>query len=61
MMKNENIVTVIDALGDTIAKQKDDIFFKDLQIRELNEKLAAAEKELADFKNATKCKQGATQ
>ena len=52
-MKEINLVSAIEALGETIGKQKDDIYFKDLQIADLREKLAAAEKEIEVLKGAT--------
>lgn len=49
MIKNtENIVAVIEALGETIGKQKDDIFFKEVQIKDLTTRLVAAENELEE-------------
>ena len=41
--ENKNIVAVIEALGDTIQKQKEDIFFKNIQIDDLRERLERAE------------------
>ena len=42
--KNANVVAVIDALGDTIRKQNEEIFFLKMQIDSLKEQLAEAEK-----------------
>lgn len=41
---------VIEAIEAKLQAQKDDIFFKDLQINELREQLAAAEKEIAKLR-----------
>lgn len=49
-MKEINLISAIEALGETIGKQKDEIFFKDLQIKDLRESLAAAEKEIEKLK-----------
>ena len=51
---NENIVAVIDALGETIKKQQSDIYFKDFQIAELQEKLKKAQNEIALLSGALK-------
>ena len=45
---------IIETIEAKLQEQKDDIFFKDLQIADLKEKLAAAEKENAALKGATK-------
>ncbi len=45
----KNIIEVIEA---KLQAQKDDIFFKDLQIKELRENLAEAEKEIERLKGA---------
>lgn len=55
MIPNEqNIVAVIDALGDTIQKQQQDLYFKDFLIKELEEKLAKAQNEIAVLSGAKK-------
>ncbi len=43
---------IIEAIEAKLQAQKDDIFFKDLQIQDLKEQLAAAEKEIAELKQA---------
>lgn len=47
-MKCENIVTVIDELGNLIKEFKDEIKFKDSQIEKLNKKIEYIEQVL-DF------------
>ena len=42
----KNIVAAIEVLGETISKLKDDVFFKDAQIKDLRKQLEAAENEL---------------
>ena len=44
---------VIEAIEEKLQAQKDDIFFKDLQINDLRERLAAAEKQIAELKGVT--------
>lgn len=41
---------IIEAIEARLQAQKDDIFFKDLQIAELRNQLAAAEQEIAELK-----------
>lgn len=41
---------VIEAIEAKLQAQKDDIFFKDLQINELREQLAAAEKQIKELR-----------
>ena len=41
------MTNIIEAIEAKLQEQKDAIFFKDLQINELKEKLSAAEKEIA--------------
>lgn len=41
---------IIETIEAKLQAQKDDIFFKDLLIKDLKEQLAAAEKEIAAFK-----------
>lgn len=52
MKYNENITAAFEALGGTIRKYKDEIFFKDVQIKDLEEKLSAALKELESVKTS---------
>lgn len=40
------MLNIIEAIEKQLQAQKDDIFFKDLQINELREQLAAAEAEI---------------
>lgn len=46
------MINVIEAIETKLQAQKDDIFFKDLQIKELREQLAEAEKEIKRLKGA---------
>lgn len=48
------MTNIIEAIEAKLQEQKDAIFFKDLQIAELKEKLAAAEKENAELKGVAK-------
>ena len=41
---------VIEAIETKLQAQKDEIFFKDLQINELRERLAAAEKQIKELR-----------
>ena len=41
---------IIESIEATLQAQKDDIFFKDLQIKDLKEQLSAAENEIAALK-----------
>ena len=52
MNYSENIAAAFEALGGIIRKNKDEIFFKDIQIKDLEEKLEVALKELESVKNA---------
>ena len=47
------MLNVIGAIEEKLQAQKDEIFFKDMQINDLRERLAAAEKEIADLKGVT--------
>ena len=49
------MLNVIEAIEAKLQAQKDDIFFKDLQINELKTQLSAAKKEIEQLKGATKC------
>lgn len=40
------MINIINAIEEKLQAQKDDIFFKDLQIKDLKEQLAKAEKEI---------------
>jgi hypothetical protein len=44
------MLNVIKAIEEKLQAQKDEIFFKDLQIKDLSNRLAEAEKEIAAFK-----------
>ncbi len=48
---------IIDAIEARLQAQKDEIYFKDLQIAELKRQLAAAESELAALKGVAQCQQ----
>lgn len=48
------MLNVIGAIEEKLQAQKDDIFFKDMQIKDLRERLAAAEKEIEELKGVTK-------
>lgn len=54
---------VIAAIEEKLQAQKDEIFFKDLQIEDLKNKLAAAEAEIKDLESiiADSVEQGATE
>ena len=41
---------IIEAIEERLQAQKDDIYFKELQIAELKARLAAAENEIAELK-----------
>lgn len=43
------MINVIKAIEEKLQAQQDEIFFKDLQIKELKKQLAEAEKEIATF------------
>ena len=43
------MLNVIEAIEAKLQAQKDDIFFKDLQIKDLKEQLEAAQKEIVDL------------
>ena len=43
------MINIINAIEEKLQKQKDDIFFKDLQIKDLQEQLAKLEKETKKF------------
>ena len=45
------MVNVIAAIEEKLQAQKDEIFFKELQISELKKQLAAAEAEIKDLEN----------
>ena len=45
---------IIEAIEATLQAQKDDIFFKDMQINELRAQLGEAEKEIAALKGVAK-------
>lgn len=48
------MMNVINAIEEKLQAQKDEIFFKDLQITELKNQVAAAEQEIAALKGAVK-------
>lgn len=50
-MKDKNIITVIEELGEIISKYKDDIKFKDYQIQSLKEKIEQIESYLDVIQN----------
>ena len=45
----ENILTVIDELGSLIAKYKDEIKFKDIHIKHLNDKIEQIEQYISYY------------
>lgn len=47
-MNNENMIAVVETLGETIQKLKDAVFVKDLIIEDLKNQLEACKKELAE-------------
>lgn len=47
------MMNIIEAIEARLQAQKDDIYFKDLQITDLKQRLAKAEKELTEVKGAT--------
>lgn len=49
-MNNENMIAVVETLGETIQKLKDAVFVKDLIIEDLNNQLEACKKEIAECK-----------
>ena len=49
-MTNEYFVTALETLGEKIKTQKDTIYFKDLQIKDLEERVAEAEKKVRELK-----------
>lgn len=48
------MMNIIEAIEKMLQAQKDDIFFKDLQIKEFKDQIERLEKELAELKGATK-------
>ena len=49
-MRNEYFVTALETLGEKIKTQKDTIYFKDLQIKDLEERVAKAEEKIRELK-----------
>ena len=56
------MVNVIAAIEEKLQAQKDEIFFKDIEIKDLKNKLAAAEAEIKDLESiiAADIREGAT-
>lgn len=56
------MLNVIAAIEEKLQAQKDEIFFKDLEIKDLKNKLAAAEAEIKDLESiiAEDVREGAT-
>ena len=49
------MLNVIEAIEAKLQAQKDDLFFKDLQINELKTQLSAAQKEIEQLKRVIEC------